>query len=542
MRADFSLDYDVMTVQRPQKLYLLARFAAGSAPGDIHRRPLNISLVIDRSGSMAGAKIDYTRQAAQFLVQHLGARDTFSIVLYNDKIETLLAPEIVNNKDRIIQLIEHIQVRGTTNLSGGWLEGCRLVMSQMAKDRLNRVILMSDGLANRGITETAQLVQMAQQKYEEGVSTTTMGLGSEFNEDLLMTMANAGGGAYYFIESPESAPTIFHEELTGLLSVVGQNLMITVAPTEHVSSLRQLNAYQTTQTGKSTSFQLGDIFGDEVKTVVLELNVPALNTMGECQIAKLRFEYDEITGNRTQHHISEMDVMVNIRPEDIDPSLRDPEVTQSVLLLKAAQARQQAVKDADKGDYAQASQTLRAIAEEIAAAHVKNEHLQEERDALLAQAKQMERGAQSYDEYSRKTMVTQAFYTQTARHEETIMLRFREQQRQTIEQPVLHTDENTPYKQPGITPTHIAWNERTFELKGDLIRIGRAQHNEIILNEKGVSRFHCQVRRDGDKLLLEDLNSTNGTLVDGERITKSYALSVGDVVYLCDEKLVFIKP
>lgn len=541
MRADFSLDYDVVTVQRPHKLYLLARFAAGSAPGDSHRRPLNISLVIDRSGSMAGAKIDYTRQAAQFLIQHLGSRDTFSIVLYNDKVETLLAPEIVSNKDRIIQLIDNIQVRGTTNLSGGWLEGCRYVASQIAKDRLNRVILMTDGLANRGITDAPQLIKMAQQKHEEGVSTTTMGLGTEFNEDLLMAMANAGGGAYYFIESPEAAPTIFHEELTGLLSVVGQNLMISVSPTEHVSQIRQLNAYQTNQSGKSTEFMLGDIFGDEIKTLVLELHVPALKTIGECKIAKLRFEYDEITGSRSQHHISEMDVLVNIRQEDVDPALRDPEVTRSVLLLKAAQARQQAVKDADKGDYAHASQVLRAIADEISAANIENEHLQEERDALMAQAKQMERGAQSYDEYSRKTMVTQAFYTQTARHEETIMLRLREQQRQTMEQPVVAAEEKLPEKQPGIVPTHVTWNERTFELKGELIRIGRAQHNEIILNEKGISRFHCQIRREGDKLILEDLNSTNGTLVAGERITAPYVLSAGDVIYLCDEKLIFVK-
>src|SRR5262249_42508132 len=146
--ADFSLDYDVLTVERPQKLYLMARFASGISTGE-RRRPLNISLVIDRSGSMAGAKIDYTRQAAQFLVQHLGAQDVFSVVLYNDRVETLLQPEIVANKDALIHRLEQIRVHGTTNLSGGWLEGCRHVSHRLSKDMLNRVILISDGLANR---------------------------------------------------------------------------------------------------------------------------------------------------------------------------------------------------------------------------------------------------------------------------------------------------------------------------------------------------------------------------------------------------------
>ncbi|MCA9912949.1 MAG: VWA domain-containing protein [Anaerolineae bacterium] len=215
MRADFALDYDVLTVERPQQLYLMARFEAGTGPREAVRRPLNVSLVIDRSGSMAGEKIDYTRQAAQFLVQHLSRRDIFSVVLYNDKVETLLEPEPVLNKDRVMQSLDKMRVRGTTNLSGGWLQGCQHVAENQGGGKLNRVILMTDGLANRGVTDPNQLVQMSRQKQLEGISTTTMGMGTDFNEDLLIEMAHAGGGAYYFIESPEVAPQIFQEELSG---------------------------------------------------------------------------------------------------------------------------------------------------------------------------------------------------------------------------------------------------------------------------------------------------------------------------------------
>jgi Ca-activated chloride channel family protein len=552
MRAAFSLDYDVLTVEQPQKLYLMARFESGDAPGDRVRRPLNISLVIDRSGSMAGDKIDFTKQAAQFLVQHLGSRDVLSIVLYNDKVETLLPPEQVSNKDRVSQLIDQIRVRGTTNLSGGWLEGCQHVRTRLSDTTLNRVILMSDGLANRGVTDAGMLVSMAKQKREEGVSTTTMGLGKDFDEDLMMEMASAGGGAFYFIESPEVAPIIFQEELAGLLRVVGQNLTITITPNSKVNSVRQLHAYPLSTDGKASTFRLGDIFGNEVKTLMLEISVPGMASMGEEQIATLHFEYDEITGDTTKHHINEMPVMVNVKSDREPKPLPNEEVAQSVLLLKAAQARQEAVRAADKGEYEAASSMLREVAKSIDESQIINPELKEERDALVEQAEKMTQGAPAYDDYSRKTMSTQAFFTMTNRHENTVTLRQREHQRQedkegkdpareTLDKPIkaVNPEDENIERQPGVVPTHLQWKGKTFVLKGDIIRLGRSSHNEIVIDERGVSRFHSQIRRDGDKLLLEDLGSTNGTTIAGNPVQNPHELSVGDVVYLCDERLVF---
>jgi len=543
MRAEFSLDYDVVTVEQPQKLYLMAQFTAGTAVGDQPRRPLNLSLVIDRSGSMAGDKISYTRHAAQFLVQHLGSRDTLSIILYNDRVETLLPPEPVQRKDAINEQIEGIRVFGTTNLSGGWLEGCTQVATNQNPDVLNRVILMSDGLANRGVTDTPTLVSMAAQKQDEGISTTTMGLGSDFNEDLMMEMAHAGGGAFYFIESPEVAPVIFKEELSGLLNVVGQNLTISIITTDQVSLVTQLNAYPMSSDGTMLSYRLGDIFGDEVKTLVLELAIPAMTSIGEAQIATLRFEYDEITGGKTEHQMKELPVMVNVQPPGEAPQLADPDVAASVMLLKAAQARRQAVKNADAGKYKEAAEGLRSAAQEMEAFGLDNDTLKEEHDSLLKQAKRMDRGSENYDAYSRKTMVTQSLYTMTNRHDDTQMLRLRELSRQTE----LHPQPPTPStedalhipRQQGVTPTQFTWNQNTYDITADLIRIGRSSHNEIVIKEKGVSRFHAQLRREGDTLIIEDLGSTNGTLIDGERLKGPHVLSVGDEVYICDEKLIF---
>ncbi|MDX1993790.1 MAG: VWA domain-containing protein [bacterium] len=544
MRADFYLDYDVLTVQRPYKLHLMARLSSGPASDERVRRPLNLSLVIDRSGSMAGEKIDYTRQAAQFLVQNLGARDILSIVLYNDTVETLLMPEKVQRKDVIAQRIASIKASGTTNLSSGWLEGVKLVNQNLDDVYVNRVILMSDGLANRGVTSTEQLVTMAQQKFQEKVSTTTMGLGTDFNEDLMMAMANAGGGAFYFIETPEVTPLIFKEELQGLLNVMGQNLVITVETTENVRLVDQLNAYPMQTDGRRVSFRLGDVFGDEVKGLLLELSVMGLPELGQQRIATLKFEYDELTEKGSVHRTWEMPVTVNV-VADTPKSLPNPDVRQSVLLLQAAQARKLAVKEADKGQFNTAAQILREMAKAIDAESMSSDPLTEEHKALLAQAYEMDKGESYYSGYSRKTMSTQAFYTMTSRHEDTVMLRVREGERQPDRRtqtdiPVQpHDDEIKIEKREGVVPTMVTWKDKVFKLKGDLIRIGRSTHNEIIIGASGVSRFHCQVRRDGEQLLLEDLGSTNGTMVGGTLLKEPHVLNVGDVAYLCDEKLIF---
>ncbi len=535
MQADFVLDYDVLTMQRPQKLYLIARLTAGPAPDDQQRKPLNLSLVIDHSGSMAGDKLDYTRQAAQFLVQNLSTRDILSVVLYNNRIETLIAPAAVLHKDAINQRLETIKASGTTNLSGGWLEGVNHVASNLKDDYLNRVILMTDGLANRGIIETDRLVALGEQKHEDGITTTTMGLGEDFNEDLLIAIANASGGAFYFIESPEVTPAIFQEELRGLLNVVGQNLVVTLQLTDHVSAVSQLNAYPESGTRQKVVYRLGDVYGEEVKTIALELTLPGIDQIGQEQIATLRFDYDEVTTEGVQHQVLELPVVVNVAPEGEEPVLADPEVRQTVLLLKSARARQEAVEQADQGHYQQASAILNEAADEIAKSGLSDSDLSDEEAALRQQATQMEQGSDNYDSRSRKMMSTQAIYTMTDRHVATQALRVRELNRKLKG----HEQKKPPSSGDGLPPNAVTWKDQTFALNGDLIRVGRAPQNEIVISATGVSRFHCQIKRQNDKLILEDLNSTNGTHVAGEMLNAPFELHAGDEVFLCNERLIF---
>lgn len=128
-------------------------------------------------------------------------------------------------------------------------------------------------------------------------------------------------------------------------------------------------------------------------------------------------------------------------------------------------------------------------------------------------------------------MATQAMYTMTDRHESTQFLRTREIERLLKIPPI--------EKKMGVTPTFVTWRENSFPLDRELIRIGRASQNELVMNAKNVSRFHCQIKRDGDKLVLEDLGSTNGTVVNDEPLKQPHVLSVGDIARIGHEQIIF---
>jgi Ca-activated chloride channel family protein len=178
-----------------QEFYVYFELSGAKITAEEKKRvPLNISLVLDRSGSMAGDKIAFVKKAAQFVIDNLADGDFLSVVQYDNQIDVVCPSARVQDKTELKRAVEEITSRGMTNLSGGMLSGYEQVSSTKQDKFVNRVLLLSDGLANQGITQPEQLQELTRQKFrDEGIALSTFGVGGDFNEVLMANLSEYGG-------------------------------------------------------------------------------------------------------------------------------------------------------------------------------------------------------------------------------------------------------------------------------------------------------------------------------------------------------------
>ena len=356
------------------------------------RRPLNLSLVLDRSGSMAGKSLKQAIRAAKMLVDRLTAEDTLSVVTYDDTIKTIWKPTRVEDKGAVKAALDAVRAGGLTNLSGGWQEGCENVSSTLLKGGVNRVLLLTDGQANQGITNQGQLVKLVQEQASKGVATTTLGFGSYFNEDLLIAMADAGAGNFYFIQSPTDAAEVFNIEVEGLAAVAAQKLQVALQPAEGVEIVSVLNAFPTSRDGRKVSVTVGDVYANEGAQLVLELALSGL-AAGMAAIAKAETSWETLDGDSVTQHSGAFDVEITAgSEEEAAAAPLDQKVVKQADGLRIGRAKEEAVELADKGDLKAASARLRQVASDLKIQSIESFEVAEEIDQLEHYATLFEKG------------------------------------------------------------------------------------------------------------------------------------------------------
>lgn len=335
------------------------------------RRPLNLALVIDRSGSMAGGLLKHAIRAAQGVVDELGPGDTLSVVVYDDEVQTLIAPTAVTDRAALKARLAGVRAGGLTNLSGGWLRGVELVAAGAGPGVVSRVLLLTDGQANVGVSDPSVLTKTAAQKAEAGVTTTTLGFGSYFQEDLLIGMARAAGGNFYFIQSADDAADVFGIELQTLKAVAAQNLTVTLTPAPGVSVADVLSLHR--RGSDPLTLDLGDVYEDEDKLLGLSLSLPALPA-GDHGLLGLTFRADAVRDGAIETLTGGLEVRAVSAP--LGPDLRsDVAVTLDLARLRIARAKERAVDLADGGDAAGAEAVLRGLIGELRASGL-HEHFE----------------------------------------------------------------------------------------------------------------------------------------------------------------------
>ncbi len=266
----------------------------------VKRPPVNLVLVIDESGSMnERGKMSYAKKAAKNMISNLNSNDRVGVIAYSDYARVISPLKKLKNKSKLRRKIDQIYPTNATNLSSGLIEGIRELKYEDDYRRINKVILLSDGLANRGVTDIYSLSKIASRASAEGIYITTMGLGLHFDEDLMATVAEYGAGNYYFIESPNQIAYIFDKEFGKMSSTIARDAVLEIDLEDDVE-LEELYGYTYDRKGDKILIKLGDYYSGQERNIKMSLKVPTVKK-GKNDLFTSSLKYTDLENGRRKN-------------------------------------------------------------------------------------------------------------------------------------------------------------------------------------------------------------------------------------------------
>jgi Ca-activated chloride channel family protein len=357
---DVSMANPTLLAEKKQTTYLKVGLTGFEMSTKASRTPVNVSLVIDKSGSMSGKKIAKARDAAKFAVRRLSPRDIVSVVAYDSTVRVLVPATRLNDKEAVCRAIDRLEAGGTTALFAGVSKGAAELRKFLDRNRVNRVILLSDGLANVGPSSPSALGELGTSLIKEGISVSTMGMGADYNEDLLVELARRSDGNHIFIERPEDLAKIFNFEFDDVLSVVAQEVAIKVTLGEGIRPVRVLNR-DAEINGRQVIIKLNQLYARQEKYILLEVEVPATKAGRSREVAKVEVSYANMETKTTDRLASTVRVNFD-ESEDVVEAKVNPKVMVECVIYVANDQNKLATTLRDRGDIAGAKKILAANA------------------------------------------------------------------------------------------------------------------------------------------------------------------------------------
>lgn len=393
MKTDVKFDFDKVPENSSYTVRAMLQVHAEKPEGET-RRPLNIGVVLDRSGSMGGEKIHSVREATKTLARKLGGDDTFSLTIFDNVIDTVIWPSKMDRGLGDIEAaIDGIEARNMTNLCGGYQKGCEHVLNVQNDNSADRVFLLTDGLANEGITNTGEIARITGDMAERGITTSTVGVGSQYNEELLGRMAEAGGGNTYFLRTASESEEVFEDELGSLFSLAAQNLRVRFTPADDGVGAEQLNTYRVTD----GSWVLGDVYGGQTKLLLLELEVPSAPAGEEIKLGSLSVTCERTVEGGFEEYTEDVPLVVHAVTQKefslINPNM---EVTVEAVNLTVAAARARARDLADQRFFDEASAALISCAAALEGLGLDHPRIREHIQNLREQGERMRFDREAY--------------------------------------------------------------------------------------------------------------------------------------------------
>lgn len=413
LQLKLASDREVVWRGAPQEVVVKIDLSAITGKNKSRRTPLNLAVLLDKSGSMSGAKLEKTKQAAMQLVDRLAANDVFSLIVFSDHAEVLASAQKVEDKDALREKIQSIHANGSTALYAGVKKGADQIEEYLSGKRINRVILLSDGLANIGPSSPRDLRRLGSELSEHGISVTTIGVGDDYNEDLMAALAEASDANYYYVKDTEKLPEIFAKELGEMLAVAARDVKIEIICPDGVKPLGFIGRSEKFENQRA-NVNLSQFTTGQNRYVFLRCLVNG----NQPEVARVKVNYtDELNGGTVEVADDVAKIRFSDNRETAEKSLNGAVVAQKEIMLTAV-AKDEAMAEADAGNYKKAATILAAqggaLSRAYAAAPASVQiQVRGELDNISTFTNQFENG--QYGSGARKVMQSQSWGTRNSK-------------------------------------------------------------------------------------------------------------------------------
>ncbi len=312
VRLSVELAHPSVLANKKMTTYLKVGLTGFDLEVSARRSPVNVALVIDKSGSMSGDKIRHARDAAKQALDRLGAGDVVSVIAFSDKVEVVAPASNLNEREAIKAAIDRITASGSTGLFAGVSKGSEELRKNKQPNQVNRIVLLSDGIANVGPASPQDLGRLGAALSKEGITVTTLGLGLGYNEDLMTELALRSDGNHAFIKDSEELATIFQREFGDILSVVAQRIDIRIRCADGVRPVRVLGREADIH-GQEVTVAMNQLYAKQEKYVLLEVELPEGAADTDAPAAEVQLSYvnavsaagDTITSRAVARRVSD---------------------------------------------------------------------------------------------------------------------------------------------------------------------------------------------------------------------------------------------
>jgi Ca-activated chloride channel homolog len=346
-------------------------------------RPLNLALVIDKSGSMADAdKMSRVKAALLTFVSQLRETDTLSITVFDSEAQVLMSARQLGDREAVRQLIRGIEPGSSTNLHAGLMLGYREALRSYNREATNRVILLTDGIANRGVTDPTQIARESLAFNDKGIDLSTIGVGLDLNKDLLHQLAKSGRGLFHFVADAQDIEKVFLKEAQSLVSPVAGDPNVEI---EYDSGLElaQLYGYEPQMRKGSIALKLDNMNQGLTEVVLLRFRLARPTQAKERFRVNVRLTYYDLEQKRQVTKSEES--FLTVRDGRSVDMLRDSEVAKNYHIAQLAQAIRDMAAASEGRRFQEAESLLTAA---IAKTYQRYPHLEDEdikRTLMVAQ-------------------------------------------------------------------------------------------------------------------------------------------------------------